>query len=143
MKQYIFLLILAVLVFGSIYFVTAGVDGGGSLGDPTYYCRTSIAGNWIGENLELGDLECDTFPYPTSIADARLIGGDTNIKCQAKVDDLPYGDEAEIGDLGFTEMVWYNFKIKQLSVGHHTIIVRCQGDAYEVSRTYERTVEVI
>lgn len=138
MKQlYTVIIILGLVVFIGLI-ATAGAKGGGSLSDPDYYCRVLLKGNLIGDNLELNDLECGGLPYPASLLDfeARLFGGDDSIKCQVQVDNNVFGDEKNIGDLGFSESAFYNFKLSNVAPGNHLIKVRCQGESESVEKTY-------
>lgn len=138
MKNWAIFLIIIVSFLGLLVISSMGATGGGDITDPSYYCRTLLTGNLIGDNLVLGELECGSYPYPASLLqfEARLFGGDKAIKCQTQVDNNAFGDEKNIGDLGFSEEAWYNFKISHIELGQHKVTVRCQGDSEAVSRTY-------
>ncbi len=137
-------LILILIVVGAVFFIGAsgvfGVDGGGELNDPSYYCKILVKGNLIGNNIALEDLECGINPYPSGLLAGRLIGGDEKIYCSAKVNSWSFGDQQYIGDLGFTESELYTFKISNLAEGSHKITVRCQGKSASAEKTFDRVV---
>lgn len=134
-QPYLVAAVAAILGLFLLVVVAAGAPGGGAPGDPSFYCRVSIEGKVIGNNLALGEgLNCQSYPFPGDTL--RLIGGDSNIKCQAKVDDNRFGEEKKIGDLGFTQEAFYNFKISRISDGKHKVTVQCQGDSASVQQTY-------